>query len=137
MKKNEVPQDNEAIYGDKFGDGLLKYATDAEDEYTTVQSVGWEPEIVALKQAWEEVELKVAEARSSVEQGHLSPIGYYMEKKLLDPAILASYMGKWQWQIKRHMRPEIFKKLNIATLEKYAAIFGISVDELKDISKVH
>lgn len=30
------PQDNEtSIYGDKFGDGLLKYATDGE-EYTTV-----------------------------------------------------------------------------------------------------
>lgn len=134
MKKNEVPQDNEAsIYGDKFGDGLLKYATEGEDEYTTVQSVGWEPEIVALKQAWQEVELKIAEAKALVDKGLLSPIGYYMEKKLLDPSILASYMGKWQWQVKRHMKPAVFNKLSPAILEKYAGIFGIPVEELKNI----
>ena len=131
MKKNEVPQDNEtSIYGDKFGDGLLKYATDTDDEYTTVQSVGWEPEIVALKQAWEEVELKVSEARAKVEQGELSPIAYFMEKKLLDIGILASYMGLWQWQVKRHLKPASFQKLKQSTLDQYASVFGISVDEL-------
>ena len=38
MKKNEVPQDDEAIYQQKFGDGLLKYATDEQNEYVTTLS---------------------------------------------------------------------------------------------------
>jgi len=133
MKKNEVPQDNEtSIYGDKIGDGLLKYATDGE-EYTTVQSVGWEPEIVALQQAWEEVELKISEAENDVISGITSPIPFYMEKKLLDISILSSYMNKWQWQVRRHFKPGVFNNLKEKTLEKYADVFGITVDELKDI----
>jgi len=135
MKKNEVPQDNEEVYENKFGDGLLKYAIEDNNEYTTVQSVGWEPEIVALKQAWEEVELKIKEAGDAVNAGRLSPIYYYMERKLLDPGILASYMGKWQWQIRRHFRPTVFSKLDHTTLDKYASVFGISVEQLKDITK--
>lgn len=135
MKKSEVPQDDEAVYENKFGNGLLKYATEENNEYTTVQSVGWEPEIVALKQAWEEVELKISEAREMVEKGQSSPVYYYMEKKLLDPGILASYMNKWQWQIKRHFKPNVFAKLDQKTLAKYASVFGISTDQLMDISK--
>ena len=133
MKKNEVPQDNEtSIYGDKFGDGLLKYATDGE-EYTTVQSVGWEPEIVALQQAWEEVELKILEAENDVKSGKTSPIPFYMEKKLLDISILSSYMNKWQWQVRRHFKPVVFINLGVTTLKNYADVFGITVEELKDI----
>jgi len=130
MKKNEVPQDDEAIYQNKFGEGLIKYATDEDNQYTTVQSAGWEPEIVALKQAWEEVEEKIEAARLGVAEGRFSPVFYFMEKKLMDPGILASYMGKWKWQIRRHFKPSVFNKLDRPVLHKYAQVFGIDVDEL-------
>lgn len=131
MREKEVPQDDDPqIYQDKFGDGMIKYATNEDNQYVAVQSAGWEPEIVALKQAWEEVDRKLEEARLKVLAGELSPIGYYIEKKLMDVGILAGYAGKWKWQVKRHLKPVNFNKLSPAMLQKYADIFGISVDEL-------
>ncbi|MCO6460610.1 MAG: hypothetical protein J5I59_04345 [Saprospiraceae bacterium] len=132
MKKNEVPQDREDIYEDKFGEGLLKYAVEESGDYTTVQSVGWEPEATALKQALEEVDYKVAKAAEEVRNGTRSPVFYFMEKKLMDPGILAGYMGLWKWQVKRHFRPDVFKKLREKTLKKYAQVFCIDMKELTE-----
>lgn len=137
MKKNEVPQDDEAIYQQKFGDGLLKYATDEQNEYVTVQSVGWEPEIVALKQAWELVEEKVEMARQAVKNNQKSPIYYFMEKKLMDTGILAGYMGLWRWQVARHFKPGVFARLKPSTLEKYAKVFDIDLKQLTDFDPDH
>ena len=51
----------------------------------------------------------------------------------MDVGILASYVGLWQWRVKRHFKPSIFKKLKNYTLQKYAEVFEISVDELKTV----
>ena len=51
----------------------------------------------------------------------------------MDVGILASYVGLWQWRVKRHFKPSIFKKLKTNTLQKYAEVFEISVDELKTV----
>ncbi|MCO5276537.1 MAG: hypothetical protein M9911_00980 [Saprospiraceae bacterium] len=130
MKKEDVPQDNELIYENKFGSGLIKYAVDEKGEYTTVQSIGWEIEAIALKQALEEVDYKVAFALKEVSEGRKSPIFYFMEKKLLDVGILAGYMNMWKWQVKRHFSPKVFNKLNNVILSKYAQVFDIEVDDL-------
>lgn len=133
MKKDEVPQDQDKeIYQDKFGPGLIKYAIDDNKDYTTVHSSGWEPEIVALRQAWEEVDRKTAEALMAVKEGRLSPIAYFIEKKVIDLPILAAYIGKWKWQVKRHLKPSVFKKLSDRQLRKYADVFGVSVETLRD-----
>ena len=130
MKKEEVPQD---------GDNMLKgfkqlfYATDNDGKYVPVTSVGWEPENVAMQQAWEEVHARVETARQKVLSGEISPISYYMEKNIMDLALLASYVSKFQWQVKRHMKPNVFKRLSERTLQRYAAAFKITVEELKHI----
>src|SRR3954463_9555958 len=100
MKKEEVPQD-----GDNMHEGTFKqlfYATDNDGKYVPVTSVGWEPENVAMRQAWEEVHARVENARQQVLSGQISPVSYYMEKNIMDLALLASYVGKFQWQVKRH-----------------------------------
>jgi hypothetical protein len=53
----------------------------------------------------------------------------------MDVALLASYAGKWQWQVKRHMKPDVFKKLDTKVLAGYAAIFNITIEELKNFGK--
>lgn len=131
MKKEEVPQDGDNMHEGKFTQ--LFYATDNDGKYVPVTSVGWEPENVAMQQAWEEVHAKVENALQRVNAGQASPISYYMEKNIMDLALLASYVGKFQWQVKRHMKPAVFKKLNDRTLQRYAAAFKITVDELKHI----
>ncbi len=135
MKKEDVPQDDEKIYENKFGPRLIKYAIDDKGEYTTVQSMGWEPEAIALKQALEEVDFKVTFALKEVREGRKSPIFYYMEKKLLDVGILAGYMNMWKWQVKRHFKPNVFNKLSDEILSKYARIFNINVDDLTNFKQ--
>jgi hypothetical protein len=133
MDVNEVPQDA-LHYKDRDKLKKLMYAVDKEGKYTGIGSSGWEAENIATRQAWETIEEELAEAAVNVKQGKLSPIGYFMLKKLMDVAILARYVGKWQWQVKRHLKPSVFKKLSSKTLEKYATVFGITTQELINFS---
>ncbi|PUZ27364.1 hypothetical protein GA0116948_103370 [Chitinophaga costaii] len=132
MKQEEVPQDGNGLTGGKFSQ--LFYAVNKEGAYVQVSSVGWEPENVAMAQAWDEIHQKTAATRQAVLAGKLSPIAYYMEKNLMTVEILAGYVGKFQWQVKRHLKPSVFKQLSDHLLQRYAATFKISVAELKQFS---
>ena len=113
----------------------LMYATDKDGKYTGVNSAGWEAENFALRQAWDEVETTLAETEETVKAGELSPIAWYMQKMLMDITLLSKYVGKWEWQVKRHMKPSVFKSLKPETLQKYASVFNITVDELTGFGK--
>jgi len=131
MKKDEVPQDGNNMHEGSFKQ--LFYATDNAGQYVPVTSVGWEPENIAMQQAWEEINERVEKTRAKVQAGEISPVAYYMEKNIMDLALLASYVGKFQWQVKRHMKPAVFNKLSDKMLQRYAAAFKISLQELKHI----
>ncbi|WP_026450860.1 hypothetical protein [Aequorivita capsosiphonis] len=133
MKKKEVPQDKSNLESANFRE--LCYAVDENGEYTTENSSGWEPKTVALNNAIEEINERIEDAKNRVIDGKTSPIEYYMELHKMDVSILASYVGFWQWKVKRHFKPSVFKGLSAKTLNKYAAVFEISVDELQNISK--
>jgi len=134
MDINEVPQDS-LDYKDRDKVKKLVYAVDKNGKYTGVGSVGWEAENVATKQAWDAIEEELAATEKMVREGILSPIAYFMKKRLMDLPLLAKYAGKWQWQVKRHMKPKGFNKLSQAMLQQYAAIFAISTDELINFGK--
>lgn len=131
MKKEEVPQDKSNLESANFRE--LCYAVDENGEYTTQNSTGWEPKTVALNNAIEEINQRIADAKTRVLAGKTSPIEYYMELHKMDVGILASYVGMWQWRVKRHFKPSVFKKLSQRILKKYAEVFDISVEELKQI----
>ncbi|MBG44312.1 MAG: hypothetical protein CL530_10125 [Aequorivita sp.] len=133
MKKKEVPQDKSNLESANFRE--LCYAVDENGEYTTENSTGWEPKTVALKNAIEEINERTQNAKTRVIAGKTSPIEYYMELHKMDVGILASYVGFWQWKVKRHFKPSVFKKLSNKTLSKYAEVFDISIQELQNISK--
>jgi hypothetical protein len=57
-----------------------------------------------------------------------------MNKKWMDPLTLAQAMGLYRWQVKRHFKPAVFKKLDGTQLAEYARLFGISVERLKNFS---
>lgn len=134
MKEDQVPQDDENLLQGKFK--KLVYATDNSEHYRGVQSAGWEPENVVLKQAWEEVNEKIEEARAKVLAGKASPILYYMEKNLMDTTILAGYVGTMPFMISLHLRPFFFKMLGKGTLDKYAYAFRIPVEDMLNIDKL-
>jgi hypothetical protein len=131
MKKEEVPQDSDNLHEGTFKQ--IMYAVDNSGNYVQVQSAGWEPENIAQEQAWEEVNERIKAARARVEAGEISPVAYYMEKTLMDLPLLASYVGKFQWQVKRHMKPGVFRKLSPKLLQRYADAFKVSLTDLLQI----
>jgi hypothetical protein len=129
MKKKDVPQDDENLFEGKFK--VVKYALDDEDNYETVGSSGWEPENTVLNQAWDEINKKVAATLKKIEAGELSPLAYHMEKNMMDLGMLSQYMDISKRNIDKHLEPSGFNSLEQKTLEKYAEVFDISVEELK------
>ncbi len=130
MKKEEVPQDKSNLSKSSIKE--LIYATDENGNYTTALSSGWEPKTIALSNSIDEINERIAFAKLQVTIGEVSPIVYFMEVNKMDVGILASYVGKWKWQVKRHFKPNVFKKLNDTMLKKYADAFNISVVALRN-----
>ena len=131
MKKEEVPQDKSNLESANFKE--MVYAIDKKGKYTTTLSSGWNPKTIALDNAIKDIEERVGAAKEKVLKNETSPIEYYMELHKMDVPVLASYVGMWQWRVKRHFKPSIFKKLSDKTLRKYAEVFEISLNQLKHI----
>jgi len=131
MKKENVPQDEGAL--GKITKEVC-YATDSSGKYTTQLSSGWQVKSEALDVAWKDVEQRIASAKQSVLNGEASPLLFFMELRLMDMSILSDYTGYWKWQIKRHLKPEVFKKLSDRKLQKYAETFNVTVEELKTMT---
>ncbi|MDL5511379.1 hypothetical protein QSE00_06120 [Arenibacter sp. M-2] len=129
MKKNEVPQDKSNLESANFKE--LCYAVDENGEYTTELSTGWSPKTIALNNAIEVLNERISASKQRVKDLKASPLEYYMELHKMDLPILASYVGIWKWRVKRHFRPAVFKNLNNKTLQKYADVFDISIEELQ------
>lgn len=132
MKREDIPQDPGAL-GRVTRE--VSYVVDENGNYTTGLSSGWDIKMKALDVAWDDIEKKVADARQKVFNKEASPILYYMELKLMNIPILSGYTGFWQWQVKRHLKPLVFEKLSERKLQKYAAVFDITVEDLKNMDK--
>jgi len=131
MKKEDLPQDPSALVGVTRD---VCYVKDKDGKYTTDLSIGWDVKKQALDNAWEDINERITEAAAKVKSGEISPVFYFMEKKLMDLPLLSGYTGFWQWTIKRHFKPSIFKSLSQSKLQTYAKAFDISVDELKNFN---
>jgi hypothetical protein len=131
MKKENVPQDMSAL--GKITKEVC-YATDSSGKYVTELSNGWEVKIDALDVAWKDVQERIAIAKQKVLNNEASPLLFFMEYRLMDMSILSDYSGFWKWQIKRHLKPEVFKRLSDKKLQKYAEAFNVKVDELKTMT---
>lgn len=130
MKKQDIPQDESNLKSANMTEVL--YVTDENNNYSTANSIGWEAKKAALDESMALINERIQQAKEDVANNLVSPIIYFMEFNKMDLSVLASYMGIWQWTVKRHAKPKNFKKLSDSTLKKYADTFGISVDELKN-----
>ena len=132
MIKEETPQDPSGL--DKFTKEVC-YVIDDKGNYTTELSRGWDIKSSALEVTWEDIGNKTVGALQKVKSGEASPVLYYMQLRLMDFEIMSAYTGFWQWKIKRHLKPEVFKKLSDKKLLKYASLFEVSLEELKSCGK--
>lgn len=131
MEKQQVPQDDGHVLEGKFK--VLKYAVDKDGSYVKVPTVGWEPENIALEQAWEVIHEKIASVKAKVLAKELSPVAYYMEKHMMDIGMLAAYTGFWRLSVKRHLKWSAYQQLSIRKKEKYAQLFRINVEQLDQL----
>jgi hypothetical protein len=134
MEKDHVPQDQENLNEGKLA--KLYYATDDKGHYVKVNSIGWEPETVAMQQAWDVVHDEVEEARQKVLAGKASPLLYHIKKNIMTHSMVASYASTFSFMVKLHCHPYFFNKLSRKTLEKYAYTFRITVEALTDIEQL-
>jgi hypothetical protein len=131
MKISEVPQDNvKTMQGAK----KALYAVDDRGEYTSTTTRGWEAEEIVLAQVVDDFEAKAGAAADRVRRSETSPIEYFMNKRWMDPLTLAQAMGLYRWQVRRHFKPAVFKKLDGETLAEYARLFGVSMETLTKFS---
>ena len=131
MKKEDIPQDPSAL---RNVTKEVSYAVDENGNYVTELSTGWDVKIKALDVAWSDIEKKVADAKQKVLNKEASPLLYFMELKLMDIKIVSAYTHFWKWQVKRHLKPGVFEKLSAKKLQKYAAAFDVTVEELKNVN---
>ena len=131
MKKEDIPQDDGAL--NKLTKEVV-YAVDSKGNYTTELSTGWQVKATALDLAWDDIEVRIEDARKKVLNNEASPILYFIELRLMDIGIVAAYTWFWKWTIKKHLQPAAFKKLSEKKLKKYAEAFNISVEELKTMT---
>ena len=131
MKKDEVPQHLSSL--GKITKEVC-YATDSSGKYITELSKGWDVKISALDVAWEDIKKRTDASRERVLKNQASPILFFMEYRLMDISILAGYTGFWKWQIKKHLKPDVFNRLSVDKLERYAMAFDVNIEDLKSMT---
>ena len=132
MKISEVPQDSiKTLHGEK----KAVYAIDDHGLYTQTTTRGWKAEEIVLTTVIDNFEEMAGEAASRVRNNETSPIEYFMHKSWMDSRTLAQAMGLCRWQVKRHFKPRVFKKLSDTTLAEYARLFRVPVNVLKNFPR--
>lgn len=130
MKRDEVPQDNASTYANNF---KAIYAVNEDGRYVVVPSSGWDVEAEATLQALQELERQTKDAYRQAQEGKRSPLFFHMYNQRMDLQVLSETSATSKWRIKRHFRPEVFRKLPPGTYRRYADALGISVDDLKTL----
>lgn len=127
MRVDQVPQEDSILEGHR----RACYARDADGNYTLTTSRGWRVEKIANQQAVQDVALVIAQVQADVRAGRASALAWHMATHHLTPRLLAAQAGFWRWQVRRHLRPEVFRQLDDKTLQRYARALGLTVDELR------
>ncbi len=132
MKTEEVPQDLKYYKDTIFRD--VTYAVDNEGRYRSCLSDGWEVKTDALDLAWSDVNEQCEKIRQRILRGETSPLEFHAVKNLMNVKLLSAYTGFSKRTIRKHFRPEVFSSLSEDTLQIYADVLRITVDELKRLN---
>ena len=93
----------------------------------------WEDKFDASRVAMTAQFQKLEAVRRQVLGGELSPVAYHAQRNLFSIKILSSYTGISKRNIKKHLKPEGFGRLDEETLKIYAGVFKISMEEFNKI----
>ena len=127
MKKDDAPQDNIAMYQ---GGRKALYAVADEGKFEITQSSGWNVEEMATLQAVDEFVRLEREAYQEFVEGKNSPLAVWMYHRRMSLATLSQCTDFWQWNIKRHLKLDVFKTLSSKKIALYCDVFDITAEEL-------
>ncbi|RYA23191.1 hypothetical protein CRU96_08930 [Malaciobacter halophilus] len=127
MKEIEIPQENNSTLD---GQKKVMYGTDENGDFQRINYSSSVEEFATITAVQEYKELE-KECLEDIKNNIASPIKYYMYKNRMDLPTLSSAVGMFSFRVKRHLRMDIFKKLNTKTIQKYADAFSIDIEELK------
>ena len=131
MKIEEVPQDLKYYKGTIIRD--VNYAVDQQGQYQVIMSDGWSPKTDALDAALDDIKEQCHEILERIKKGEASPLEYHAKKNLMTIELLSDYTNFSKRTIRKHFKPENFAKLDDETLNVYADVMRITVEELKSI----
>ena len=131
MKIEDVPNDLKYFQNTVIRD--VTYAVDDEGNYKPVINGGWDVKTDALDMAWSEVNERCEKIREQILKGKVSPLAYHMEKNIMSVKLLSTYSGVPKRTIKKHLKLKHFQKIDNETLQKYADVLRISVEELRQV----
>lgn len=130
MEEIKVPkEDNSTLNGMQ----KVMYTKDSSGDFVR-ENYGSNIEEFATQTAVDEYELLKEEALINISKGISSPICFYMYENRMDLPTLSSMVAMFSFRVKRHLQMKHFKKLNEKILGKYALVFSISIEELKDFA---
>ncbi|MBP7124813.1 hypothetical protein KBD49_00420 [Myxococcota bacterium] len=112
---------------------IVTYRPDDQGRVVARQDDGFEESRLVHEQAWEVIHRDSARAWEEVRAGRRSPLYFHMVANLMHPDDLAEHAGMWRWRVRRHLRPEVFRRLPRRVLERYAEVLGVTVEELQAI----
>ena len=127
MRIDEVPTQTREQFDNQR---KAVYATDANGHYQMVRSGGDEAEVTVTLEAVAWFDELAQQALARVRGGLSSPLEYFMYRQRMDIPTLSQATGIWQWRVRRHLRPDVYKKLNKRFLQRYADAMNIGIDEL-------
>lgn len=124
----KIPQEyNDALDGGQ----KVMYAKDETGHFGTF-SYGSKVEEFATKIAVNEYELLKAKCKEDIKNKISSPIKYFMFENRMDESTLASYVDMMKFRVKRHLKYKNFIKLSDKILLRYAKVFNIKLEDLKN-----
>jgi hypothetical protein len=130
-QERELPPDE--INRTLGGERKAVYSKNADGSIGLVPSKGNTTEEAVTRQALEEFQRQSRECRQRVKAGLASTLEYHMYEKRMDLTTLAQSSGIFRWRVRRHLRPDVFRKLKPALQTLYAEALGLSREELNTL----
>lgn len=75
------------------------------------------------------------ELMDDLANGRISPVFFFMTLQDMGVGDLAKRIGISKRKLRKHCKPEVFAKLDEATLQKYAVVFGVAVEQLVELGR--
>jgi len=62
---------------------------------------------------------------------------YHMVRCRMDPGMLAKAIGICRFRVRRHLKPNPFKRLSAQMIDRYCHVLSVTPAELKTVPETH